>query len=866
MESAGFLFAIDSLKKPPLSLVIKAISDPADKRKGLLDKIKDGKIRRMAMKNASNLLKIFLDIFDFEKREFIDNSKMMTEKINGEDSLYQTTLEKLNTPFKTNFSEKILKLWGKIFFLVGNQSNINLREEQFLEDLFSFINNSPSSTPLNISGDPGTGISPCLSALYHIFYSNYSFGKTQYYPIYIDFRTFREIIYKDGKDLLIQAKEYAEQEMGKIKSFLSDRQIKNILLIYDGIDNTSKFQKPLEETLSKAFTSYSNKKIIGCRSQINRQKKVQKTEINETASVSFQLINIENEKFNKLISIFCEIENKNIAHEEIKAILKNCNFNEIGIFIMRLIFNNVEDVLKNKDIHFLFEDFCSDHIDKTKLSDKYTIDDMAKFVFDYEINQIDFKEDELYNNPAWYLFNRNKEIQYFLIAKHVINSLLLIANGSDDINFSFTYHNRINSYCRYLINRTDSIQSRVINGAERVLKMEDKYYAHANALYLLGRLENDVCKGKATKLIKEYLNLNLKDKSKTTINTDNDFLLALRTCYISLACLGDNKMSEEYLEKLLSSSAWCNINRGFHLLYYGDKDYNPKIGLVANDNLEEFPKTYSYLYNRISTLIKKPLSDIEIYTFFSLVQHRHEEGKYNNSEQLSKVIDLINNVLESDIIEHSDLKSYLKILKEIFSKPKFSHFNLMKQINQLKFEKRKGWLYRNFYKNEIETVASHTLNTVYMASLLLPNKSNEYKDYSKDRILSMLLYHDLAECKIHDHIPEERGEVVKAEEKEFYDKLSLYRTYGFSNVRNIYDLWNEFENSNTTNALIAKEIDKLDAYAQLLSYLESGEEITKDDFKRWRTEINNSIKTKHAKWIKKHIESEFISIIDEYSK
>ena len=874
MESAGFLFAISNLKNPPLSLVIKTISDPADDRKEFLDKIKTGALRKMAMKNASNLLKIFLDIFDFDKREFIDK-KIITKENHEEDSLHQATLERLNTPFKMNFSEEILKLWGKIFFLVGNQNNIDLSEEHFLEDLFSFINNSRSSTPLNISGDPGTGISPCLSALYHIFYDNYTIGKTQYYPIYIDFRTFREKIYNDGRDLLFQAKEYAEQEMGKIKLFLTDRHIKNILLIYDGIDITSKFQNPLEETLYKAFSSYSNKKIIGSRSQINRQKKISKIGTNNIASISFHLINIENEEYNKLINIFCEIDNKNIKQNEIKTILKSCNFNEISIFMMRLIFNNIEDVLKNKDIHFLFEDFCSEHIDKTKQSDKYSIDDIAKFAFDYQIYQIDYKEDELYINPAWYLYNRNKEIQYFLIAKHVINSLLLIANGNNDINFSFTYQNRINSYCRYLINRNINIQNGVLNGAEKVIKMESKFDAHANALYLLGRLEDDVCKEKATILIKEYLSHNeekIQAKSKQTINMDSAALLALRTCYISLACLGDIKASEEYLEKLLLIPAWCNINRGFHLLYYGDKDYNPKNGLVANDNLEDFPKTYSFLYNRINTLIKRPLSDIEIYTFFSLIQHRYEIGKYNNPEKLEQSINLINKILWCDMIEHSDLKSYLKILKETFCELNFSNFKLMKQINKLKFEKRKGWVNRGFKNDKIETVASHTLNAVYMASLLLPTYYNEYSTkykystkYNKDRIINMLLYHDLAECEIHDHTPEESGENVRADEKNFFNKLSLYRTYGFYNVKYIYELWNEFENSNTINATIAKEIDRLDAYAQLLSYLELGEKITIEDFNQWRTEIDNRIQTKLGKRIKRYIESEFISIIHKYS-
>jgi 5'-deoxynucleotidase YfbR-like HD superfamily hydrolase/nucleoside phosphorylase len=863
MESAGFLFAIDNLTNHPLSLVIKTISDPADERKQFLDAIKSGELRRMAMKNASNFLKIFLDIFDFNEQAFIDN-KTITRECNEKDILHDETLKRINSPFKIVFSENILKLWGKILFLVGKQNNINLREEYFLEDLFSFINNSTSSTPLNISGEPGSGISPCLSALYHVFYNNYRMNKTQYYPIYIDFRTFREKIYRDGKDLLIQAKEYAEQEMNKIKSFLKEKKINNILLIYDGIDTASKFQKDIENTLFKAFSSYNNKKIIGIRSLINRQKKIQKAE--NAANICFQLTNIENKNLDKLIDVFCEIENKNIDRDNLKKILKKCNFNEIDIFLMRLIFNNIDDVLKNNDIHFLFEEFCSDHLDKTKLDGKYSINDIAKFAFDYEINQIDFEEDTLYHNPAWYLFNRNKEIQYFLIATHVINSLKLIATGND-INFSFTYQNRINSYCRYLINRANSTQREVLNGAERVLEMEGKFYAHANALYLLGRLENDVCKEKAIDIIKNYLsnNVKIKIKSKTALNNDNDALLALRTCYISLACLGDNKVSEEYLEKLLLYPVWCNINRGFHLLYYGDKDYDPKTGLIAKDNLENFPKTYSYLYNRINTLIKKPLSDIEIYTFFSLIQHRHEIGRYNDPEKLKEVVDLIDRVLENDIIEYSDLKSYLKVLKDIFCKSNYSHFDLLMQINDLKFEKRKGWVKRNFEVTKIETVASHTLNTVYMASLLLPKNFNEYNEYNKNRILDMLLYHDLAECKTHDHTPEERSEDVKAEEKEFFEKLSLYRTYNFSNVKYIYELWDEFENSNTINALIAKEIDRLEAYSQLLSYLRSGETITHEDFKKWRSEVNNNIQTKLGKRIKRYIENEFKSIIDKYS-
>lgn len=787
---------------------------------------------------------------------------VLSPKNNKEDKLYKETLVYLNSPFKMNFSEEALKSWGKIFFLIGEQKDIALKEDRFLYDLFTFIDKSDGETPLSILGDPGSGISPCLSALYKIFYNKYYAKETQYYPVYIDFRKFRVKIYKDDKDLLSQAKEYVKNEMDVILSFLKECNIENVLLIYDGIDCTSQFQEPLEDIIVNKFSYSIKKKIIGNRAHINKEK-VQRRE-NNGAVITFQLTDIEDKKFDKLIENYSAIDNKNIDINQLKMILKKCNFDEIDIFLLRLIFNSIEDTLKNGDVHFLFDKFCLEHLDKTKLNGDYIIDEIARFAFDYNFTRRNdpYTEDDLFHNPAWYLFNRNKEIQHFLIAKHVINLLVLIAKGNRKIDFNYVHKKEVNSYCRYLINIDPNTQDFVLNGAEKVLRIKRNFSAHANALYLLGRLKGRGSEFKAIKIIKGYLK---NGNSKNSSTTDDPSLLALRTGYISLACLGDKTASDEYIQKLLSNNEWCSTNRGFHLRYYGDKYHEQVDGLIPKDELDDCSETYQHLYNQIDTLNKKPLTDIEIYTLFSLIQHRHEAGKFHNETELKKLTELIDKILDKDIIECIDLKLYLRFLKEIFEKPTYSKFTLLKQINNIKFEKRKGWVRRGFNENKIEVVASHTLNAVYMASLLLPHECGNNPDYNKNIIMDMLLYHDLAECDIHDHLPEEKTADVKSKEKDFYEKLSMYRTYGFFDTKKIYDLWYEFENKDTINSKVANEIDKIEAYTQLLSYLESGEKTEKSDFKKWRNEINDIVETDYGRKIKNYIESEFKSVIEKYS-
>jgi len=696
--------------------------------------------------------------------------------------------------------------------------------------------------------------------LYRYLYRYFETKESNIYPIYLDFRHYRYKIYKDDSDILEQAQNYLKDDIEEIKENLASREIKNIVLIYDGVDYSSEFQRPLENIIIDVFKNFQAKKIIGIRNYkyIDRQNDTETESIK--ASINFSSVSIKDGKFKSLLDYFSNIFEKYNFKDTVTEILEASNFDFIDYFFLNLMNKRINN-LKEKNLSCFFESYCkSFFITGNKYTGKkISLPDAAKLAYDYKINKKKFSENELYCNPAWQLMCRHSRIQDYLIAKYIVESLIDIANGADLNNFNFTFPYCINSFCKLLINNDIVTQNLILEGAKKVLSFAEDVSRHANAIYLIGRLTDDKIKNDAKKVINEYLK-NHSPIDKLSIKEDNAQLLALRTSYISLAYLGDCNASKKYLEKLLSDEIWCSINRGFHLIYYGDKVYEPKFGLIAEDNNSDFPLTYKHLYARINDLDRNEIVEIEIYTLFSLINHRHKHDLLCDEKKRKEAIALINFVFKNKNIENHSLIFYLKILQNNLSKPVYSHFSMVSNLLKLKFEKRKGWYVRNF--DNVETVASHVIGTLYIASFLLPDNSSDYPGYDKLKIIDMLLFHDLAESEIGDKLPEEKNDIIAEQERDFYSKLAAYSAYGYFNVLYVEKLWKEFESksADNINALIAYEIDKLEAYAQLLSYLRSGESILKDDYDKWVKNVS-IVKTTHGMDIKKWIEQEFADVI-----
>ncbi|MBQ6864134.1 MAG: HD domain-containing protein [Clostridia bacterium] len=120
---------------------------------------------------------------------------------------------------------------------------------------------------------------------------------------------------------------------------------------------------------------------------------------------------------------------------------------------------------------------------------------------------------------------------------------------------------------------------------------------------------------------------------------------------------------------------------------------------------------------------------------------------------------------------------------------------------------RTGWVQRGVQNPE--SVAEHIYGCWLLGTFLLPEQ-DKHPDYDKQDILAMLLLHDLPEAITGD-IPRP----VKKQNPDYYDRLereaaerSLLSGECTPQQRT---LWQQWDTQSTYNALVAKDIDNLQA-------------------------------------------------------
>lgn len=137
----------------------------------------------------------------------------------------------------------------------------------------------------------------------------------------------------------------------------------------------------------------------------------------------------------------------------------------------------------------------------------------------------------------------------------------------------------------------------------------------------------------------------------------------------------------------------------------------------------------------------------------------------------------------------------------------------------LELDKMKN-LYRQTYvlgENRKENDAEHSWHIALMAFLLA-----EYSNNSIDaaKVAKMLLIHDVVEIDAGDtYCYDEKGYTTKADREE----KAAQRIFGLlpdDQKKEYYDLWREFENSNTNEARFAAVMDRLQPL--LLNYTKNG--------------------------------------------
>lgn len=138
----------------------------------------------------------------------------------------------------------------------------------------------------------------------------------------------------------------------------------------------------------------------------------------------------------------------------------------------------------------------------------------------------------------------------------------------------------------------------------------------------------------------------------------------------------------------------------------------------------------------------------------------------------------------------------------------------------LKRVKRQGWIDKLSISSP-ESVADHSYSMALMGMVL-----SDLEDYDSEKIMKMILLHDLAESKIGDYTP---GQIAPEKKKELENNAFFKILENLpSSIKSQYQkIWQEYQENDSSESKIVHQIDRLEMILQAKIYEKEGH--SKDD-------------------------------------
>ena len=137
---------------------------------------------------------------------------------------------------------------------------------------------------------------------------------------------------------------------------------------------------------------------------------------------------------------------------------------------------------------------------------------------------------------------------------------------------------------------------------------------------------------------------------------------------------------------------------------------------------------------------------------------------------------------------------------------------------KLKSIKRKGWKIKSTAK-DTESVADHSYAATTIAMII-----SDLEEMNTEKVMKMMLIHDLPEAIIGDLVPGENPNKDTEEDEAINDIL---RNLPDKIQKQYFEIWNEFKEKTSKESLLVHEIDKLELIFQLSLYKD---EMSKEAF------------------------------------
>lgn len=857
MESAGVAMSMNE-KYPDIPyLVIKGISDPGDARKKTIDELFHGENRSWATRNAFKVAERFV------KKNYL--SIQIDDRIESEASsgsirqqLHNISVEHfLPRPYRNIAEQNRNKACTEYYSKLAEAVNLlgPKGEAITFEELARSLADGVRPHNISIYGRPGTGKTSLLSLFYLYLRDSLATDVSLPLPILVGIRP--AIGFWHEKRIELTEDEQLnriEQVLSLARTLAAVEPDTRFVVLFDSGEAENNFVSSMRNIVREfslrvgacvVFTERTEKKRfednwLFCR----------------TVPIPRSL-----DAVTKFSIAYCNLVGRHSDSEKLSAALMLTGLTDVDLFDASIAFLLIDDEKSERYRHevFALADFTELKLKQLGVAERdieRNINAAGRYCLALERREaVAGAIDEL-PHPARAIARSHPRVHDYLVANVLIDDLLAQGDGEIKPSLCSVYPQRINSFVKELMCVNGRQKRCVRNALEIVQRTDSNFITKAFATYIIGRareggLQSEV-KVALTKLIDEVRPYHVIADAET----ERDALLFARTVYISLAFLGDRGIQHEYVDLLVQSAGLDEINRGFHLEYFGDQPFRVDLPLQNRDNLGDCPLTYERLFARINSQQRSPLFEVELHTFLSLALQRHASDCLSREfrERVLWVLDsddIINEVRSERLLD------FILTVKFCINETPLRNAQIVNILLDNKLQPRKGWVKRGV--GNPESVADHVYGALVIAHLFLPEHLND-AEYDKEKIIRMLMVHDMAEAITGDMLPEERGELEQDIEMGVFRSIrNLGVLPGLANQEITFQLFREFEERRTVNALIARDIDKIEMLMQFYRYLDSGgldpkyigEE--RDIFRMIRTEVGKNILSEISKWRRKSV-------------
>lgn len=492
-----------------------------------------------------------------------------------------------------------------------------------------------------------------------------------------------------------------------------------------------------------------------------------------------------------------------------------------AVFVAKRYDTYKDDLFKLDTGRVLSEFFISNMNEKLLAE---TSEHIALFMLKKEEQARPWTNSVVFKSPAF---------RDFFFAIHYIN---VVETGEEDkINFfDCIFTPSINRFIVSILNQDQNREYKITCNLIIVFeKLGTK--AKNQAVYLLGRVKNPQSKKKTIAFLrKQYIDLK-KSLDQFCNDDDSDKIMLFRSVAISLIYLGNREYEDEFFSLLIYNEKIRDINLMFHVTYYTTDAY--KVGQDINVNcsllctVQNMENLYYFLLHSIKTTTERGRQGVNIITLISLwIYQMYKNNTTINKADFTNLIATLGNDMS---ITSPVLKRYIFSIKDHLDETNI-YSSSISRLYSMKTIERAGWLERGreiYKKRRVESDADHTWGCCLLAQILLADKiedcvflSQDDKtkyatDYSKNKIINMLLVHDLPEIYTGDTPVGKQTEDKEEKETMSMQMIAALDSFPFfKSFHSMEQLWQEYNTKTSINATLAYQIDKLEPLVQLYIY------------------------------------------------